>query len=361
MDSSLLHLESVSYFLTHRLSLLCSTQMFAWQPNIIIPLLRTGRGTPLLDRTTMTATDSFVALGDGEPTSRATGERAMDIFEQHAGFDSTASGPLWSQAQFSITLPPIRESGSYSRTITKSVNNGLAPLLNAVQSGVGLLQVLNCTASLMMAPSKSVRATDEAECLKLSAQSIAGKELLGPAVALNIRKGSAMWGQGQELWLFQRDENVNPLGGESGGLPFQGESPASPRRIANRGSVRFDFLVLWSSTATGGDTLDEECRGRRGLEVDTCDDGNGKSTVRGEWQRGGHIEGVQQQRGLGPAGGHMVGELRPLNEFSAERQAALDKVSCGSLRALRHVQTVSKDSHWIQDQVQEQCSSIPLG
>lgn len=31
-------------------------------------------------------------------------------------------------------------------------------------------------------------------------------------------------------------------------------------------------------------------------------------------------------RGLGAAGGHVVGELRPLNEFSAARQEALDEV-----------------------------------
>ena len=239
--------------------------------------------------------------------------------------------------------------------VTAAVTNGLAPLVEGVGEGIGLLHVLNSTALLAVAPT-----------MLPSAQNDPADAAVAPAtssVALTLRDGSAAWGTGQELVLSLVEEGgggegaVGGAGGESGAgvAGVEGSSPPSPpppqqqqQQKQKRGSARYDFLVLWSAlskitaegvfvaasdgAATGatgairiavaGEDVGED-KGEGVVEVirkgfHGGQEGQGK----GEGETGGQGEG----RGSGPAGGHVVGELRPLSEFSAARQEALDEV-----------------------------------
>lgn len=193
------------------------------------------------------------------------------------------------------------------------MTNGLAPLLSGVDVGIGLLQVLNSTASLTVGP--SVAPADNEDDGYLPSETVYDPPAAA-AVALTLRDGQATWGTGQELWLCLLDLDEDGL--------VEREVTAGGKR----GSNRYDFLVLWSATGATG-AAEELTQSRSGaanddgggVEVSVIGGGGtGGSTV----ARGAAAEGLG--RGLGPSGGHVVGELRPLNEFSEARQEALNEV-----------------------------------
>lgn len=210
------------------------------------------------------------------------------------------------------------------------------------------------------------------------------------AVALELRDGKAVWGAGQELWLTvagvqfpppqgkpRHEEKENEAAGR-GGLrsSVKHDSSGDPRGGSarfdpSRGSARFDFLVVWSTVVaaavSGQEYLDSAApiattpscnRYSNGTEYGNSNgtgEGNSSSYSDGD-SRSSSSHGTGEvtrvgspaaaavvaagegdagpglgllgdaSRGLGPAGGHVVGELRPLHDFSAERQAALDEV-----------------------------------
>lgn len=224
------------------------------------------------------------------------------------------AAPSWYQSRFSVTLPPPSGPTDRRRTVTNAVTNGLAPLLGGVDVGIGLLQVLNSTASLTVGP--SVAPADNEDDGYLPSKTVSDP-LATAAVALTLRNGKATWGTGQELWLCLLDPDED-------GLVEREVLTAGGKR----GSSRYDFLVLWSATGATG-AAEEPAQSRSGAANDdgggfevsvTGGGGAGGSTV----ARGAAGEGLG--RGLGPSGGHVVGELRPLNEFSAARQKALNEV-----------------------------------
>lgn len=246
---------------------------------------------------------------------------------------ATVSAPAvcWHQARFSVSLPPSRGAGDQLRNVTNTVINGLAPLLGsedpeAKPEGIGLLQVLNSTASLVVGPSP--RALSPAR---------------SAAVALTLRAGRVVWGVGQEDELWLRISSVKKEGEaeeetqvEAKGEAFLGqETDDAPE--SKRGSDRYDFLVLWSAAAAPPTRFPG--RGESSPStIAAAETGVVAVGVDGEEARGqggegeafsGRGQGTGSGRGKGPAGGHVVGELRPLNEFSAARQEALDKVRGG--------------------------------
>lgn len=187
---------------------------------------------------------------------------------------------------------------------------------------------------------------------------------------------------------YSRDERVNEAarrGGSSSPAEHSSTSTNRPRGCngdppngsarfnAPRGSARYDFVIIWPTATTaaaatanvsGQENLDatalvattpsgnkygngiqnEESSGtgegdaRRYSDngshsissthdTDEAAEVGSAATAAGEGDTGpdlGLVEG--NSRALGAAGGHVVGELRPLHEFSAERQAALDEV-----------------------------------
>lgn len=208
------------------------------------------------------------------------------------------------------------------RAVTKTVTNGLVPLLEGFTAGegVGLLHVLNSTASLAVSSIPPTTTVQEAA-------GTVGATAVSPcppstAIALTIRDGSAVWRQGQELWMSLAQEEDTSGGGGGGG---------DDDTIAKvpRGSARYDFLVLWCAPQHG-----DGVSASGDVEATRVDGGltpgiqNGAGEGDAERQSEAGVEGGErgQGRGMGPSGGHVVGELRPLNEFSAARQEALDEV-----------------------------------
>lgn len=175
-----------------------------------------------------------------------------------------------------------------------------------------------------------------------------------PAVALTLCQGGAVWGAGQELWLSLAESTpssstasvvATDVAGEDGeGERVPGTPPGTfPELLdqkasgdtadaavpvdlgdARRGSSRYDFYVLWRATISSSPTdamLSGDTQGRS--TEPTKED---MSDVRGDGVDGGGVGKGESERGLGPSGGHVVGELRPLDEFSAARHEALDQV-----------------------------------
>ena len=212
----------------------------------------------------------------------------------------------------------------HCRAITKAAMNGLAPLLEGstftAGEGVGLLQVLNTTASLEIAAAPA-----EATATAASAPKAA-------AVALTLRDGSVVWGEGQELWLSLGEDR----GGNGGGGPLLSENEQKQQQKQQqrqRGSARYDFLLLSSarmgsadgssSSSSSSESVNTAAgRASRSIPNDSAGGGSGVDGGGPVEEEGRREEG----RGLGLMGGHVVGELRPLNEFSAARQEALDQV-----------------------------------
>ena len=200
----------------------------------------------------------------------------------------------WFQARFSVALPPHRGSSDRHRNITNAVANSLAPLLAGVDEGIGLLQVVNRTASLTVGSSPA-------------AHSSAG-------VAIELQQGNAVWDAGQALWLSLADE--------------RGEAPSSPVPVeGNRGSARYDFVVRWAENTSSD--------GERCLGEEVGSDSSRRNAVEGGGKEVSTAEGNGSEsagKGQGSVAGHVVGELRPWNEFSAERQQALDEVQGALVR-----------------------------
>ncbi|CAN0014024.1 unnamed protein product [Ectocarpus sp. 12 AP-2014] len=227
----------------------------------------------------------------------------------------------WYQARFSVTLPPPRGPDDRCRAVTKAVTNGLVPLLEGLTAGegVGLLHVLNSTASLAVSPIPPTTTTNVQEAAGTVGATAVSPSPPSTAVALTIRDGSAVWGQGQELWMSLAQEEDTSGGGS-------GDYDALAK--VQRGSARYDFLVLWCAPQHGdgvspsGDV--EATRVDGGLTPGIQTGAGGGDAER---QPEARVEGGErgQGRGMGPSGGHVVGELRPLNEFSTARQEALDK------------------------------------
>lgn len=208
--------------------------------------------------------------------------------------DAPIAASNWLQARFSVALPLHRVSSNHHSDITNAVVNGLAPFLTGVEEGVGLLQVANRTATLSIGSSPTVQSS--------------------PSVALALRRGNAVWGRGQALWLSLGDEGSGVS--SIAALPIEGSG----------GSARYDFVFLWADTSSssfrgclpedvGGDISSQKC-------IDRVHDNEASIGI-----EGGEVSGsMGMDSALGEKGGHVVGELRPLNEFSAERQQALDEV-----------------------------------
>lgn len=240
------------------------------------------------------------------------------------------------------------------RVITKAVTNGLAPLLEGLPAGggdgVGLLHLLNGTSSSSSSSSSVLLAVGP------SGTAVSELEVFPPAgaaksVALTLRDGGVAWGRGQELWLCLGDgDGDEDVGGGGRDALSKKEQQQQEQR---RGSSRYDFQVLWSapmvdvvgsnsssnggssSSSNGGSSSDG--RGSEGVVQETGSSGSGmfsgsagsadEPAGQGEEQgEGREAEGAGRGHGAGPLGGHVVGELRPLNEFSAARQEALDEV-----------------------------------
>ncbi|CAM9310157.1 unnamed protein product, partial [Laminaria digitata] len=246
---------------------------------------------------------------------------------------TTATAASWQQARFSVTLPPQRGPEDRLRVVTAAVTNGLAPLLEGVDEGIGLLHLLNSTALLSIAPitPTPLPSTHSDAAAATGAAAVAAAAAAAPAtssVALTLHDGSAAWGAGQELVLSMAGEGAGGEGGE-GEQQQQGQQ--------KRGSARYDFLVVWSAlskiTAVEGDLFavassDEAASGTTGAAREGIVNAKGFQRGRegkGESEGGGGGEGEGEGRGSGPAGGHVVGELRPLSEFSGARQEALEE------------------------------------
>ncbi|CAM9165366.1 unnamed protein product [Choristocarpus tenellus] len=182
----------------------------------------------------------------------------------------------WTQARFSICLPPPQGPVDTHRVATKAVTNGLGPLLAGVGCGVGVLQIVNGSSSLSLGSAPS------------------GEGGISTSVVLSLRAGQVVLGSEQDIWLSLDGENA-----ELKGL-----------NVHRRGSHRFDFFFTWSGSdhiTGGGDSSASSSDRVNFIHKDDT------TTLTNDGQS------------LGPAGGHVVGELRPLNEFSAMRQEALDK------------------------------------
>ncbi|CAM9582914.1 unnamed protein product [Ectocarpus sp. 4 AP-2014] len=258
------------------------------------------------------------------------GSAASDTQSPHSDLSAaaatTAASPPspslvpWHQARFSVTLPPPRGPDDRCRAVTKTVTNGLVPLLEGftADEGVGLLHVLNSTASLAVSPIPPPTTVQEAA-------GTVGATAVSPsppatAVALTIRDGSTVWGQGQELWMSLAQEEELSSGDGGGDNDTIAKVP--------RGSARYDFLVLWCAPQHGdgvsasGDVEATKIDGRLTPGIQ-----NGAGGGDADRQSEAGVEGGErgQGRGMGPSGGHVVGELRPLNEFSAARQEALNE------------------------------------
>ncbi|CAN0458033.1 unnamed protein product, partial [Ectocarpus sp. 8 AP-2014] len=264
------------------------------------------------------------------PGRSLLGSAASDTQSPHSELSpaaaTTAASPPspslvpWHQARFSVTLPPPRGPDDRCRAVTKVVTNGLVPLLEGFTAGegVGLLHVLNTTASLAVSsiPPPTTTVQDAAGTVGGTAVSPSPP---ATTVALTIRDSSAVWGQGQELWMSLAQEEDTSCGGS-------GDDDALAK--VPRGSARYDFLVLWCSPQHGdgvsasGDVEATRVDGELTPGID-----NGAGGGDGERQSAAGVEGGErgQGRSIGPSGGHVVGELRPLNEFSAARQEALDE------------------------------------
>lgn len=220
------------------------------------------------------------------------------------------------------------------------MTNGLSPLLEGFPAGegVGLLQVLNSTASLAVSPSAT---SPQSETERTAANPPAAA-----AVALTLRDGHAVWPEGHELWLslaesdgtndFTTNEWERSSSESDDPIARDGSSGngASTGSSEQRGSSRYDFSVVWSVPAGDKDAGEshsgdvgmqaEQRVAAPGIDADAAgasgsEDGRGAAAERD--RRSGGVG-----RGMGPSGGHVVGELRPLNEFSAARQEALDEV-----------------------------------
>lgn len=201
----------------------------------------------------------------------------------------------WLQVRFSVALPFHRVSSDHhSDDITNAVVNGLAPFLTGVEEGIGLLQVVNRTATLSISSSPTVQSS--------------------PSVTLALRRGNAVWGHGQALWLNLRDEGRGMS--STSDLPFEGSG----------GSARYDFVFLWADTSYSSfrGCLPEDAGGD--ISSQKCIEGVNENEPSNRFEEGAVSESMEMDSTLGEKGKHVVGELRPLNEFSAERQEALDQV-----------------------------------
>lgn len=252
--------------------------------------------------TTQARTSAISAV----PAITTTGHCLAPEPQNAAGSGGTNRNPItsknapiaasnWLQARFSVALPFRRVSSDHhSDDITNAVVNSLAPFLTGVEEGVGLLQVVNRTATLSISSSPNVQSS--------------------PSVALALRRGNAVWGRGQALWLSLRDEGSGMS--SIADLPFEGSG----------GSARYDFVFLWADTScssfrgclpedAGGDISSQKC-------IEGVNENEASNGIEGK----GGSESMEMDRAPGEKGRHVVGELRPLNEFSAERQEALDQV-----------------------------------
>ncbi len=224
----------------------------------------------------------------------------------------------------------------------------MAPLLEGLPAasgdGVGLLHLLNGTSSsssVLLAVGPSGTAVSELEAFPPAGAA--------KSVALTLRNGGVTWGRGQELWLCLGDGDV---GGGGGGGDAPSEKEHQQQQQQRRGSARYDFQVLWSAPTvddivgshnsssgcisssgggggSGGEGVVEETGSSGSAGADSVGEGEGQGEGQGEERE---AEGAGRGRGAGPLGGHVVGELRPLNEFSAARQEALDEVRWLGLR-----------------------------
>lgn len=168
-----------------------------------------------------------------------------------------------------------------------------------------------------------------------------------------------MWGEQQELWLSLDDAGSNGRQLAGGSASSSAGQSAPSEKDQRRGSARYDFSVLWSApteedsdddennsnSSSGSSAVATPARSGASSGAAVADGGSGvEEGRRGEesGRQAGREQDGGKARGLGPSGGHVVGELRPLDEFSAARQEALDEVRergvscrcCGTVRPL---------------------------
>jgi hypothetical protein len=192
----------------------------------------------------------------------------------------------WHQNQFTISMPA--DSACSSRVVTTAVHTRLEPLLEGVGAGIAHLQVLNKTAYLSVG-----RADTSSNDLLTGSRSL----------SLAVTAGELQLGPNQDLLLHSP-----PPSELSGSASIAG------------GSVRFDFLCTW----VGGEAAPP-------LMPDTDTAAGDGSTASATAAAA--AESTQEQLAAELAektqGGHVVGQWRPMDEWSEEREAALVKALAG--------------------------------
>jgi hypothetical protein len=195
----------------------------------------------------------------------------------------------WHQNQFTISMPA--DSACSSRVVTSAVHTRLEPLLEGVGAGIAHLQVLNETAYLSVG----------------RADAVSDNGLLNGSrsLALAVTAGELQLGQNQDLLLHSP-----PPSELSGSASIAG------------GSVRFDFLCTW----VGGEAappLLPDTAAAAAAAGDSSATGNAAAGVAStEEQLAAELAEKTQ-------GGHVVGQWRPMDEWSEEREAALVKALAG--------------------------------
>jgi hypothetical protein len=188
----------------------------------------------------------------------------------------------WHQNQFTISMPA--DSACSSRVVTTAVHTRLEPLLEGIGAGIAHLQVLNETAYLSVG----------------RADAVSDNGLLSGSrsLSLAVTAGELQLGQNQDLLLHSP-----PPSELSGSASIAG------------GSVRFDFLCTW----VGGEAAPPLLPDTAAAATAAAAAAAAAST---EEQLAAELAEKTQ-------GGHVVGQWRPMDEWSEEREAALVKALAG--------------------------------
>lgn len=172
----------------------------------------------------------------------------------------------WEQVNFSITISP-RDSRT---SVTHALHNRIQPSIQEVAAGVGFVQILSTAATI------EIGQEDEKDCVDNSTNSHISntRSSSSSCLSLAISHGRLQLGSNQEVYLYS-----------SSTAPSTSATTSLDSCRSGEGSVRFDFIFIWTS-----------------------------SPVTEEQPVSNHAQ----------TNGHVVGQLRPLVENSVEREAAID-------------------------------------
>jgi hypothetical protein len=227
------------------------------------------------------------------PLARHTGRRYTMSAAVEAAVASQQAAQ-WHQNQFTISMPA--DSACSSRVVTTAVHTRLEPLLEGIGAGIAHLQVLNETAYLSVGRADTV--------------SDSGLLTGSRSLSLAVAAGELQLGHNQDLLLHSP-----PPTELSGSASIAG------------GSVRFAFLCTWVGGEAAPPLLPDTAAAATAATAaaaagDSCTTSSNAAAASTEEQLAAELAEKTQ-------GGHVVGQWRPMDEWSEEREAALVKALAG--------------------------------